>query len=335
MKSSYHSFLTLLHTYRFPFPDQLASLNAKRDGVDLDQLHQRIAPREPAQRREAKIAQYKAEKQVRTSLEVALGGAVSLTGSPLPAIATLLRATSSSETSQASTSVNPGIHENVRQTTVMLLQYLCVFTAAALSTIAQELELLQGVLGQAHIEEEVAEHRERQREEERLRQEGKGKEMDATWRLDAPMRALGRGPKAHLIDERGKVSHRECDSEVAPLTRIRQPTQPFTILPSQGLQNMSERARMQAEVFRSSHRLPTMTIDEYLAEEQRRGNIITGGGPQQDTQLTESELLALAAEEDGTAEGERKEEEQRQKEERWAAYTDTHRRGEGNTMNRG
>lgn len=213
---SYHSFLTLLHTYGFPFPEQLASLNAHRDGVDLDRLRHQLAPREPAQRREAKIAQYKAEKQVRTNLEAALGGgeAVSLAGSPLPAIAALLRATSSSsESSQggssSSTSVNPGIHDNVRQTTILLLQYLCVFTAAALSTIAQELELLQGVLGQAHIEEELEEHREKQREEERLRQEGKGKQErdgDSTWRLDAPMRMLGRGPKAHLIDERGKVS---------------------------------------------------------------------------------------------------------------------------------
>lgn len=54
--------------------------------------------------------------------------------------------------------------------------------------------------------------------------------------------------------------------------------QPFTILPSTGLQNLSDRARLQSEVFRSSHRLPTMTIDEYLEEERQRGNIITGGG---------------------------------------------------------
>ena len=60
--------------------------------------------------------------------------------------------------------------------------------------------------------------------------------------------------------------------------RIRQPTQPFTILPSEGLQDLSDRARLGAEVFRSGHRLPTMTIDEYLEEERRRGNILTGGG---------------------------------------------------------
>ena len=39
-----------------------------------------------------------------------------------------------------------------------------------------------------------------------------------------------------------------------------------------------ERARLQAEVFRADHRLPTMSVDEYLEEERRRGNIISGGG---------------------------------------------------------
>ena len=46
------------------------------------------------------------------------------------------------------------------------------------------------------------------------------------------------------------------------------------ILPS----NAAERARLQAQVFQAGHRLPTMSIDEYLQIEQERGNIITGGG---------------------------------------------------------
>lgn len=50
------------------------------------------------------------------------------------------------------------------------------------------------------------------------------------------------------------------------------PLRPFTILPS----NVSGRTRLQQEVFRPDYRLPTMTIDEYLAEE-RPTNIIRGG----------------------------------------------------------
>jgi immunoglobulin-binding protein 1 len=40
----------------------------------------------------------------------------------------------------------------------------------------------------------------------------------------------------------------------------------------------SKREELQAGVFRPSWRLPTMSIDEYLEEEMRRGNMISGGG---------------------------------------------------------
>lgn len=51
--------------------------------------------------------------------------------------------------------------------------------------------------------------------------------------------------------------------------------------------------------------------------------------------MTESEQLAIDAEDDGTVRGERKAEQKRLKDEKWARYTDTHRKGEGNTLNRG
>lgn len=131
-----------------------------------------------------------------------------------------------------------------------------------------------------------------------------------------------------------------------------QPLRPFTILPGS---SSSTRSRMQAEVFRPDHRLPTMTMDEYLEEESRRGNIITGGGsvqhpqtkiqlkkceciccrPQSQSAPTRSEQLALDSEMDGTIESELKAEEKRQEEEHWARYIDLHPKGEGNTMNRG
>ena len=53
-----------------------------------------------------------------------------------------------------------------------------------------------------------------------------------------------------------------------------QPLRPFMILPS----NAAERARLQAQVFQAGHRLPTMSVEEYLRIEQERGNIISGGG---------------------------------------------------------
>ena len=58
------------------------------------------------------------------------------------------------------------------------------------------------------------------------------------------------------------------------LIKLPQPLRPFTILPA----GASDRARLQAQVFQSDHRLPTMSIDEYLEIEQQRGNVISGGG---------------------------------------------------------
>jgi immunoglobulin-binding protein 1 len=78
-----------------------------------------------------------------------------------------------------------------------------------------------------------------------------------------------------------------------------------------------------------------MSIDEYLAIEAERGNIITGGGKASEERLTTSEELALDAEGDGTAFGEERAEEKRKKDEDWARFTEANPRGAGNTMNRG
>ena len=50
---------------------------------------------------------------------------------------------------------------------------------------------------------------------------------------------------------------------------------------------------------------------------------------------TESELLELAAEQDGTMRAEEKGEQKRLKEENWAQYAEANPKGAGNTMNRG
>jgi immunoglobulin-binding protein 1 len=78
-----------------------------------------------------------------------------------------------------------------------------------------------------------------------------------------------------------------------------------------------------------------MSIDEYLAIEEERGNIISGGGKASEEAPTSSEQLAMDAEQDGTAFGDEKEDEQREKNEKWARYTDANPKGAGNTINRG
>ena len=78
-----------------------------------------------------------------------------------------------------------------------------------------------------------------------------------------------------------------------------------------------------------------MLIDEYLEEEQRRGNIIQGGGQASYDKPTSTEQRQSRAEEDGTKDAEEAEEEQRQKDIHWDRFTEENKRGGGNTMNRG
>ncbi|KAG8940022.1 hypothetical protein FRC00_013321 [Tulasnella sp. 408] len=136
----------------------------------------------------------------------------------------------------------------------------------------------------------------------------------ASWKLDQ-LPGVGGGPdgKGPLLDAQGR------------------PLRTFTIVSGQ----QADRARLQAEVFRPDHRLPTMTIDEYLAEEKRRGNIISGGGAASQNAPTSSEVLQMDSEQDGTIFGEQKSEEKRKKDEEWAVFTDRNPKGSGNTMNRG
>ncbi|SPO31592.1 related to TAP42 - component of the Tor signaling pathway [Ustilago trichophora] len=128
------------------------------------------------------------------------------------------------------------------------------------------------------------------------------------WRLDRPTGSLPTtGP---LLAPSGKV------------------LRPFTI-------SNKTRAQLSSEVFRPDHRLPTMSIDEYLEEEQRRGNIIQGGGQASYDKPTSTEERQLRAEMDGTHDAQQAEEEQRQKDLHWDTFAEHNRRGAGNTMNRG
>ncbi|SJX66356.1 related to TAP42-component of the Tor signaling pathway [Sporisorium reilianum f. sp. reilianum] len=103
---------------------------------------------------------------------------------------------------------------------------------------------------------------------------------------------------------------------------------PFTI-------TASNRADVAASVFRPSYRLPTMSIDEYLEEEQRRGNIIQGGGQASYDAPTSGEQRALRMEHDGTRDADAAEHEQRAQDMHWDRFTEENKRGAGNTMNRG
>ena len=117
-------------------------------------------------------------------------------------------------------------------------------------------------------------------------------------RLDPPISQLAHGGKAGPI-----------------LNRDGKPLRPFTLLDG--------RQRLRDGVFRPDHSLPTMTIDEYLAEEKRRGGMIDGGGEQsgRPPEPDEDNLDKADAE--------------TMKARVWDEFTEANPKGSGNTLNRG
>lgn len=97
---------------------------------------------------------------------------------------------------------------------------------------------------------------------------------------------------------------------------LRRVTQPFTLL-------KSNREKVLEGVFKPGHNLPTMTIDEYLELERARGGIIESShdaSKQEDGQ--DADRLA---DDEGWLRRQRAMDD----------YKDEHRRGSGNTYNRG
>ncbi|KAI4167758.1 MAG: hypothetical protein LQ343_006953 [Gyalolechia ehrenbergii] len=99
------------------------------------------------------------------------------------------------------------------------------------------------------------------------------------------------------------------------LSKDGKPLRPFTLLDS--------RQRLRDGVFKLDHALPTMTMDEYLEEERKRGGIVDGGGkpgggPQQ---LDEDDMDKADSE--------------TMKAREWDEYVEANPKGSGNTLNRG
>ncbi|RMZ87197.1 hypothetical protein DV736_g5574, partial [Chaetothyriales sp. CBS 134916] len=156
----------------------------------------------------------------------------------------------------------------------------------SLDMISQELSILAQVQGEPVAVGPVQDERSRERSD------------GYSERLDGPgtMGGLGRqgGP---LLDGKGK------------------PLQPFTIL--------GKRSQMQKGVFRPGHNLPTMTIDEYLDEERRRGGIIEGGGNANAT-LEEPDEDNMELVDAATM-----------KAREWDEFVEANPKGAGNRLNRG
>jgi len=116
-------------------------------------------------------------------------------------------------------------------------------------------------------------------------------------RLDPPVSRLLSGNSGPILSQSGK------------------PLKPFTLLDT--------RQSLQQGVFKPGHNLPTMTIDEYLEEERRRGGIIEGGG--------EASGRMPEPDEDNYE----KADEETMKAREWDEFVEANPKGSGNTLNRG
>ena len=127
--------------------------------------------------------------------------------------------------------------------------------------------------------------------------DGSTRERDSySERLDAPHTSL-MGKGGPILNSEGR------------------PLKPFTLL--------DNRQKLRKGVFRPDHSLPTMTIDEYLAEEKRRGGMVDGG--------REKSGRSAEVDEDDLEKADQDTMEARE----WDDYTESHPKGSGNTLNRG
>lgn len=161
-----------------------------------------------------------------------------------------------------------------------------------LDLISQERDVLASIPSQPHPSQAAA-----QRPNNDHRSNGKFADS-YTDRLDPSSLLQSARPHKGILDSSGR------------------PLQPFTL-------TTNSRKQMTKDVFRPGHSLPTMSIDEYLEEERKRGGIIEGGG--------NAGEQAVEPDEDD----ERAQDAATMKAREWDEFVEANPKGAGNTINRG
>lgn len=113
-----------------------------------------------------------------------------------------------------------------------------------------------------------------------------------------------------------RVEQRLTNKTVPLLSKDGKVNRPFTIV-------ATKRDQLKQQVMGTGQSLPTMSVEEYLEEEVKRGGIIEGGGP--------SSKDDESSDEDDEEEQDRKTYKSRQ----WDEFVEANPKGSGNTMNRG
>ncbi|KAM0717087.1 hypothetical protein Q7P37_006939 [Cladosporium fusiforme] len=187
---------------------------------------------------------------------------------------------------------NPSILQNdddaYRELQLTNIAYCTHQTFASLESVAQELHILS--LAPPGPPPDYSQPRPEDARDRDRKTDGFSERLDS--------QHLSAGMKGPLLDSKGK------------------PLRPFTLLGS-------KRQEFSDGVFRPDHSLPTMSIDEYLEEERKRGGIIEGGG--------EKSGIKPQVDEDDYEIADR----ETMKAREWDEYVEANPKGSGNTINRG
>ncbi|KAI0840706.1 TAP42-like family protein [Hypoxylon sp. FL0890] len=260
-RDAYERFLHLLDSYSI-LSESDAKLFAKYNEDPTG--FSTISTADPTARRNAKIANFKTEKELKNKLEYMRNSPRYLE--------------------------DGGDEEAVRELYLTNIAFCTHLAFQGLEGINREMEIL------AHAPVPPMPQASTAEDDERRRKGAKGNDGYSE-RLDPPLSSLLSSGNVPLLSKEGK------------------PLRPFTLT--------SNRQELQRGVFRPGHNLPTMTIDEYLEEERRRGNIIEGGG--------EASMRQPEPDEDN----EEKADAETMKAREWDEFKEANPRGSGNTLNRG
>lgn len=260
-REAYEKFLHLLDSY---------SMLSAQDSKLFTEYNENpagfstISTADPNARRNAKIANFKTEKQLKQKLEYMRSSPRYLE--------------------------DGGDEEAVRELYLANIALSIHMTFQELESINREAEVL------AQAPSSPSSPQSRSAEEDERRRKESSNNSDYSEKLDIPLE-LQSGFRGPLLSKGGK------------------PLRPFTLV--------GDRRELQRGVFRPGHNLPTMSIDEYLEEERRRGGIIEGGG--------EASGIRPEPDEDNIE----KADEDTMKAREWDEFKEANPRGSGNTLNRG
>ncbi|KAF5861824.1 hypothetical protein ETB97_012452 [Aspergillus alliaceus] len=179
--------------------------------------------------------------------------------------------------------------EDVRQLYIAEIKLYTHQTFQSLDLLSQELSMLSAIRNAAPAPGQILPEDARRRKD--------AQQSEYSERLDPPVSQLLQGGRFGPI-----------------LSKDGKPMQPFTLL--------DRRTQLQQGVFRPGHNLPTMTIDEYLEEEKRRGGVVQGGEKSGMKEEVDEDDMDRADEETMKARA-------------WDEYKEANPRGSGNTLNRG